>query len=271
VAAAAAPPRRGEALPLCPRLCCRSLAASLRVKNEPISDFKRTYSRELEFWIRHDTFNLLTRMSQLAITTIVAAATTPRRQMRHHVAASMSPAASVDPTLRIKQFAVAAAAAATLSLAGAAGALCPDMVTAASGLQYCDVKPGSGEAPVKGAFIRASPGPPERSSRFRLDCRLPLADKRPAAPAFQVHYDGRLDSDIATGKFDSSYDRGKPLGFAVGTGQVIAGWDQGIMGAEGVEPMRPGGKRKLVIPPELGYGARCETGLGRLTAAAVPR
>ena len=68
----------------------------------------------------------------------------------------------------------------------------------------------------------------------------------------KVHYDGRLDSDIASGKFDSSYDRGRPFGFAVGTGQVIKGWDEGIGGAEGVIPMLPGGKRQLVIPAELG-------------------
>lgn len=73
-----------------------------------------------------------------------------------------------------------------------------------------------------------------------------------------VHYTGWLwepDNDSAEGgrpttKFDSSKDRGQPFEFRLGAGQVIAGWDQGVAG------MRVGGRRRLLVPAQLGYGAR---------------
>src|ERR1700680_4162843 len=66
-----------------------------------------------------------------------------------------------------------------------------------------------------------------------------------------VHYTGWLYNNGAKGaKFDSSLDRGQPFSFALGAGQVIRGWDEGVAG------MKIGGKRTLIIPPELGYGAR---------------
>lgn len=88
--------------------------------------------------------------------------------------------------------------------------------TTASGLQYIDFKIGDGASPQKGQLVL-------------------------------VHYTGWLDDGK---KFDSSRDRGKPFGFKVGTGQVIKGWD------EGVASMKIGGVRRLIIPSELGYGAR---------------
>jgi FKBP-type peptidyl-prolyl cis-trans isomerase len=60
-----------------------------------------------------------------------------------------------------------------------------------------------------------------------------------------VHYTGWLTDGK---KFDSSKDHGEPFRFALGRGQVISGWDQGVQG------MKVGGKRKLTIPPEMGYG-----------------
>jgi FKBP-type peptidyl-prolyl cis-trans isomerase FkpA len=70
----------------------------------------------------------------------------------------------------------------------------------------------------------------------------------------RVHYTGWLhDPGQADGhgkKFDSSVDRGQPFEFVLGGGQVIRGWDEGVAG------MKVGGKRTLIIPPEMGYGAR---------------
>lgn len=86
----------------------------------------------------------------------------------------------------------------------------------ADGLQIQDFAPGSGPA--------AAPG-----------------------DSVEVHYTGCLTDGK---KFDSSYDRQEPYGFVLGTGSVIPGWDEGLQG------MRPGGKRRLVIPPDLAYGQR---------------
>ncbi len=94
------------------------------------------------------------------------------------------------------------------------------MTKTESGLQYRDVKEGTGEKIKKG----------QRAV---------------------VHYTGWLWVDDAKGKkFDSSVDRGQPFDFALGDGEVIKGWD------EGVEGMKVGGKRELIIPPDLGYRDR---------------
>ena len=72
-------------------------------------------------------------------------------------------------------------------------------------------------------------------------------DEAKAGQKVSVHYTGWLTNGS---KFDSSHDRNEAFSFPLGRGQVIRGWDEGVQG------MKVGGKRKLTIPPELGYGAR---------------
>lgn len=76
--------------------------------------------------------------------------------------------------------------------------------------------------------------------------KILLTTSRPSQ--IQVHYRGTLESDGT--EFDASYNRGQPLSFTVGKGQVIKGWDDGLL------EMCIGDKRKLTIPPEFGYGQR---------------
>ncbi|GJM97751.1 hypothetical protein PR202_ga14703 [Eleusine coracana subsp. coracana] len=105
--------------------------------------------------------------------------------------------------------------------AEAATGECPLEVTP-SGLGFCDRVVGTGPAAQQGQLIKA-------------------------------HYTGRLEDGTV---FDSSYKRGKPLVFKVGVGEVIKGWDQGIVGGEGIPPMLAGGKRTLRLPPQLAYGEK---------------
>ena len=90
------------------------------------------------------------------------------------------------------------------------------VVTTASGLKYVVLNEGTGATPKTGQTV-------------------------------VVHYTGTLEDGT---KFDSSRDRGQPFSFTLGVGQVIKGWD------EGLSTMKVGDRRKLTIPPELGYGAR---------------
>jgi FKBP-type peptidyl-prolyl cis-trans isomerase len=89
-------------------------------------------------------------------------------------------------------------------------------VTTSSGLQYIDLKVGTGATAQAGQTV-------------------------------SVHYTGWLENGK---KFDSSVDRGQPFSFPLGAGRVIKGWDEGVKG------MKVGGKRRLIIPSNLGYGAR---------------
>jgi peptidylprolyl isomerase len=90
------------------------------------------------------------------------------------------------------------------------------VVTTPSGLKYVDVVVGTGASPQKGQKVK-------------------------------VHYTGTLTDGK---KFDSSVDRGQPFEFTIGIGQVIKGWDEGVL------TMKVGGKRKLMIPSALAYGPR---------------
>jgi peptidylprolyl isomerase len=118
-------------------------------------------------------------------------------------------------------------AALTAALAATTGALilsdsaeAQNVVTMPSGLKYIDIKVGTGPSPRTGQTC-------------------------------VMHYTGWLYEGGKKGaKFDSSVDRGEPFEFRIGMHQVIAGWD------EGVATMKVGGKRTLIIPPDLGYGAR---------------
>lgn len=84
------------------------------------------------------------------------------------------------------------------------------------------------------------------------DLQVGTGDEAVAGRNVVVHYTGTLTDGR---KFDSSHDRGQPFSFPLGAGRVIQGWDQGVAG------MRVGGRRKLTIPSELGYGARGFSGL----------
>lgn len=91
-----------------------------------------------------------------------------------------------------------------------------EQVTTASGLQYVDEVVGDGPSPQAGQNVT-------------------------------VHYTGTFPDGR---KFDSSRDRGQPFSFVIGKGQVIKGWDEGVM------TMKVGGRRLLTIPSELAYGSR---------------
>ena len=80
-----------------------------------------------------------------------------------------------------------------------------------------------------------------------IDLQLGQGDEAQLGKIVEVHYVGWLDDGT---KFDSSRDREHPFTFRLGTGDAIKGWDEGILG------MKVGGKRKLIIPPELGFGKR---------------
>jgi FKBP-type peptidyl-prolyl cis-trans isomerase len=115
---------------------------------------------------------------------------------------------------------LALAIAAAVPLLGRLDAATNQVIEMPNGLKYTDTKTGDGATATPGNKV-------------------------------SVHYTGWLYNNGAKGaKFDSSVDRGQPFQFTLGAHQVIAGWDEGVAG------MKVSGKRTLIIPPELGYGAR---------------
>ena len=105
-------------------------------------------------------------------------------------------------------------------------------------------------------LARAADGAPSKMSELPsglkyTDTVVGTGAMASAGHKVSVHYTGWLYNNGQKGaKFDSSLDRGQPFGFSLGAQQVIRGWDEGVAG------MKEGGKRTLIIPPELGYGAR---------------
>ena len=83
--------------------------------------------------------------------------------------------------------------------------------------------------------------------RDSIELEVGSGDEATPGQTVVVHYRGTLEDGL---QFDASYDRGTPFSFPLGAGRVIKGWDEGVQG------MKVGGKRKLVIPSDLGYGAR---------------
>ena len=94
--------------------------------------------------------------------------------------------------------------------------------------------------------------PTTQSGLIYRDTEIGTGDEAVSGKNVQVHYAGGLHepSGDKGKKFDSSLDRGQPFSFRLGSGMVIKGWDEGVAG------MKVGGARTLVIPSELGYGAR---------------
>jgi len=130
-----------------------------------------------------------------------------------------------------------------------------------------------GAAPAMAADPAASPSTTKAASmNDSVPTELQVEELSPgngpeATPGHSVtvHYTGWLrNPDGSPGrKFDSSVDRGDPFRFSLGAGQVIKGWDQGVAG------MKVGGKRRLVIPASLGYGARGAGGVIPPNAALI--
>ncbi len=114
---------------------------------------------------------------------------------------------------------------------------------------------GAAVLPMAGARAAGmSPNSSEKQGLKMIDHKVGTGAEAVAGKRVTVHYTGWLFDEKAPDnkgkKFDSSRDRGDPFVFPLGAGRVIAGWDQGVAG------MKVGGQRTLIIPPEMGYGAR---------------
>lgn len=149
-----------------------------------------------------------------------------RRRKRPHRSSASGPSKRRKKSSKLKFIVIAViagifVAGAIFVLAPSPGSVTGQEITTPSGLKYVDEVIGTGPSPKKGSLI-------------------------------SVHYTGTLTDGT---KFDSSVDKGEPYRFRLGTGSVIKGWDEGLMS------MKVGGKRRLVIPPELAYGPQAKPGI----------
>ena len=146
---------------------------------------------------------------------IVRARKRPKTFTTGNLPASPASVAAAKNNQLVKILSVAVAAALLIGIVYLLwGRTRENLTTTASGLKYAEIVEGTGASPKPGQTVT-------------------------------VHYVGKLESGK---QFDSSYDRGTPADFKIGVGAVIKGWD------EGLQTMKIGGKRKLVIPGKLGYG-----------------
>ena len=124
--------------------------------------------------------------------------------------------------------------------------VCLSIVTAAlCGLALCPAASARPDEAPKGSEEKKVTI--TKSGLKYIDEKEGTGKEAKAGNTVSVHYTGTLKDGT---KFDSSRDRGQPFNFPLGAGRVIKGWDEGVAG------MKVGGKRKLIIPPDLGYGAR---------------
>jgi FKBP-type peptidyl-prolyl cis-trans isomerase FkpA len=120
--------------------------------------------------------------------------------------------------------------------------------------------PAAAEAPAAPMVVGSATPGPAAEQLIVTDTKIGTGKEATTGATVFMHYSGWLYRPLAKnmhGKlFDSSIPRGEPLDFVLGTGRVIKGWDQGVQG------MKVGGKRTLIIPSELAYGSRPSPGSG---------
>ncbi|KAI3921379.1 hypothetical protein MKW98_013313 [Papaver atlanticum] len=187
---------------------------------------KQPISSSLSFKNQHQIKSTSTTRSSSSSSSSISAISTQTRELKKEAVKEITSTGSCSRRDAITNIGLCLAAATLFSQSqnsqAAELASTIEYTVTPSGLGFYDKVIGVGPQPTKGQLIKA-------------------------------HYVGKLENGKV---FDSSYDRGKPLSFRVGVGEVIKGWDQGILGGDGIPPMLPGGKRSLKLPSDLAYGMR---------------